>query len=267
LHSERKIMENGKPLHGTKLNEKESLFDLLIHDLTGPLSIISVSANSLLNKTDQYGSFTDQQKRSLDRISRNARKAQTLLHEMIEIFRSEEGLFKKEFFPIEKVVKDSLLDALEGSAPHAVENLYQVKTQEEFQNALKTQGIVIEITGRYCTSHFCHDQQKVQQIFRNLISNALKYRRERVTISIRGDSDLFFMVEDDGAGIPLEEQEIIFERFARLNNKKQGGIEGLGLGLTGVKALVEAMDGEITLLSREGIGSRFTVRIPSLESD
>jgi signal transduction histidine kinase len=197
-------METGKPLHGTKLNEKESLFDLLIHDLTGPLSIISVSANSLLNKTDQYGSFTDQQKRSLDRISRNARKAQTLLHEMIEIFRSEEGLFKKEFFPIERVVKDSLLDALESSVPHAVENLYQVKIQEEFQNALKTLGIVIEITGRYCTSHFCHDQQKVQQIFRNLISNAFKYRRERVTISIRGDSDLFFMVEDDGAGIPLE---------------------------------------------------------------
>jgi len=266
LHSKRKIMENGKRLHGKKLNQKDCLFDLLIHDLTGPLSIISVSANSLLNKTDQYGSLTDQQKRSLERISRNTRKAQTLLQEMIEIFRSEEGLFKKEFFPIERVLKDSLLDVLEGSAPDAVENLYQAKTQEEFQSALKAEGIVIEITGRYCTSNFCHDQQKVQQILRNLISNALKYQRERVTISISGDSDLFVMVEDDGAGIPLKEQEIIFERFARLNNK-QGGIEGLGLGLTGVKALVEAMDGEITLLSREGIGSRFTVRIPSLDSD
>jgi len=260
-------MENAKRLHGKKLNEKECLFDLLIHDLTGPLSIISVSANSLLNKTDQYGSFTDQQKRSLDRISRNARKAQTLLHEMVEIFRSEEGLFKKEFFPIERVLKDSLLDVLESSAPHAVENLCPVKTQEEFQSTLKTQGIIIEITGRYCTSPFCHDQQKVQQIFRNLISNALKYRKESVTVSIRGDSDLFVTVEDDGAGIPLKEQKIIFERFARLNNKKQDGIEGLGLGLTGVKALVEAMDGEITLLSREGIGSRFTVRIPPLDSD
>jgi two-component system, OmpR family, sensor kinase len=260
-------MENGKPLQDKKLAGKECLFDLLIHDLTGPLSIIAVSTNSLLNKPDQYGSLTDQQKRSLDRIARNARKAQTLLQEMIEIFRSEEGLFKKDSFPIERVLKDSLLDVLESAAPHAVENLYQVKTQEEFLGKLKSQGIVIEITGRYGTCHFCHDQQKVQQIFRNLISNALKYRKERVTVSIRGDSDLFITVEDDGAGIPLKEQAVIFERFARLNNKDQGDIQGLGLGLTGVKALVEAMDGEITLLSREGIGSRFTVRIPTLHSD
>lgn len=250
-----------------KRNEKETLFDLLIHDLTGPLSVISASAGSLLNKMDPTGSFTDQQKRSIERISRNARKAQTLLLEMIEIFRSEEGLFKKDFFPIEGVLKDSILDALEGAASDTVEKLFESKTQEEFYNILKTQGIFIDIDGRYLTSDFCHDRQKVQQIFRNLISNALKYRKKRIAISIRGDSDLFVMIEDDGEGIPLKEQGIIFERFARLTNKKQGGIEGFGLGLTGVKTLVEAMDGEITLLSREGMGSRFTVRIPSLDCD
>jgi signal transduction histidine kinase len=260
-------MENEKPMHGNKPNTKERLFDLLIHDLTGPLSIISVSANNLLNKTDQYGSLTDQQQRSLDRISRNSRKAQNLLQEMIEIFRSEEGLFKKDFFLIEKALRDSLLDVLEGSAPHAVENLYQAKTPEEFRHILNAQGIFVEITGRYCTSPFCHDPRKVRQILRNLMSNALKYRRERIDVSMSGDVELFIMVEDDGTGIPSKEQELIFERFARLNNQKQVDVKGLGLGLTGVKALVEAMDGEITLLSREGIGSRFTVRIPPLHPD
>jgi signal transduction histidine kinase len=260
-------MENHRSPHTKQFNGKECLIDLLIHDLTGPLSIISVSSSSLLNKTDQYGTLTDQQKRNLDRISRNARKAQTLLQEMIEIFRSEEGLFKKESFPIEKILHDSILDVLESSAPQAAENLCQVKTREEFRDILKAQGILIEITGRYCTSPFCHDREKVRQIFRNLISNAVKYRREEVNIAISGDGELFVMVEDDGAGIDLAEREIIFERFARLNNQGHAGIQGLGLGLTGVKALVEAMDGEITLMSGEGKGTRFTVRIPPLVSD
>ena len=70
------------------------------------------------------------------------------------------------------------------------------------------------------------------------------------------------MVEDDGIGIPLEDQEIIFKRFVRVNEKKLPHVSGLGLGLTGVKTLVEAMGGEITLESQEGCGTRFIVRIP-----
>jgi signal transduction histidine kinase len=60
------------------------------------------------------------------------------------------------------------------------------------------------------------------------------------------------------------EQENIFGPFLRLNDKKRTNVPGLGLGLTGVKALVEAMGGKIALLSGEGFGTRFTVQIPSL---
>jgi signal transduction histidine kinase len=259
-------MESKKQSRDTGLNVKDRLMDLLIHDLTGPLSIISVSTNSLLGKTSQNGPLTDQQKKILERILRNSRKAQTLLQEMIEIFRSEEGLFKKEWFPIEKVLLDSFVDVFESAASPVVEQLIQANTMEAFQTILKTQGIFIEITGRYRASQFCHDQRKIQQILRNLLSNALKYREERITVAVRGDLDLLVAVEDDGVGIPAQEQEIIFERFARLN-EKQGGTQGLGLGLTGVRALVEAMGGDITVVSQEGIGTRFTVRIPPLDSD
>ena len=65
-------------------------------------------------------------------------------------------------------------------------------------------------------------------------------------------------------GIPLEKQETIFERFVRLTDKKHADVPGLGLGLTGVKTLVKAMGGEITVASREGFGARFMVRIPPL---
>ena len=94
------------------------------------------------------------------------------------------------------------------------------------------------------------------------MGNALKYRRERMGVMISGETDLIVSIEDDGIGIPLEDQEAIFGRFVRLNASQRPHVPGLGLGLTGVKTLVGAMGGEISLESREGVGTRFTVRIP-----
>jgi len=248
------------------MDVKWRLFDLFIHDLTGPLSIVSTSTDNLLHKVDRYGPLTDHQKRLLDRVSRNIHRAKSLTQEMIEILRSEDGVFEKEYFSIEKTLVESLLDVLEMSIPNAVERLSQAENQEAFRQDLQEHGIFVEITGKYCKSPFCHDQKKIQQILRNLMSNAMKYRRERMEVKISGEADLFVLVEDDGIGIPLEDQGAIFERFVRLNDEKRAYVPGLGLGLTGVKALVEAMEGEITLESQEGVGTRFMVRIPPIRS-
>jgi two-component system OmpR family sensor kinase len=96
------------------------------------------------------------------------------------------------------------------------------------------------------------------------VSNALKHRRKRIDVSISGETDLLILVEDDGLGIPVGEQENIFEPFVRLNDKKRTNVPGLGIGLTGVKALVETMGGKIALVSGEGLGTRFTIQIPPL---
>ena len=259
-------LEKEKPVNQERVGEKERLFDLLIHDLTSPLSIVSTTADNLLQKSDRYGALNDQQKRMVDRISRNIHKAQKLLQEMIEILRSEEGIFQKEFFSIEDTVRESLMDALDIALPHAMEKFYQSKSPEEFQSLLDTHRIFLKVTGKYCTSPFCHDPKKVQQVLRNLMSNALKYRRERMGVAISGETDLVVSVEDDGIGIPAEEQEAIFKRFVRLKDKRNANIQGLGLGLTGVKTLVEAMGGNITLESQENVGTRFIVRIPPIQS-
>lgn len=185
---------------------------------------------------------------------------------MIEILRSEEGLFQSDYFSIEKTLRESLLDVLEMSVPSAVEGLCHVENEETFRRGLKEHGVLVEITGKYCKTPFCHDQKKIQQILRNLMSNAMKYRRERMEVKISGEEDLLILIEDDGIGIPLEDQEVIFKRFVRLNNEKRPYVPGLGLGLTGVKTLVEAMEGEITLESQEGVGTRFKVRIPPISS-
>ena len=268
-HSER---DNSPTIHTEKNQEdkvvevKWRLFDLFIHDLTGPLSIASTSTDSLLHKVDQYGPLTDRQKHILDRVSRNIRKAKSLTQEIIEILRSEEGVFEREYFSVEETLVESLLDVLEMSIPNAIERLSQRENPEAFRNDLKDHGIFVEITGNYCKSPFCHDQRKIRQILRNLMSNAMKYRRQRMAVKISGETDLLISVEDDGIGIPLEHQSAIFERFVRLNNEKRAYLPGLGLGLTGVKALVEATGGEITLESQEGVGTRFMARIPPIRS-
>lgn len=254
--------EEGKGVGREEIITKEPFIDLLIHDLSSPLSIISSSVISLLQKSDRYGPLTEAQRKVLERIARNTLKAQILVQEIIEITRSKEGLFQKEYFPIEKVVRESILEVLESTGCEGVETLYGMDYGEEFKRLLQSYGIYVEVSGRWCHTPFCHDPKKIQQILRNLISNAMKYRRSRVDLSVGGEVELLIWVKDDGQGIPPEDQETIFHRFKRLREKRDTEIPGWGLGLAGVKVLVEAMKGEIRLESKEGVGTCFMVRVP-----
>lgn len=244
------------------MTRKDPLVDLLIHDLTGPLSIVLASVNSLLNKEDKLGPYNEYQKDTLKRAQRNAEKAKALLLEIIEVYRSEEGLFRRDQFLISDVLREALIDAVEVVTPAIGEELARAD-DDSFDKVLARNGILIEVCGRYGESFFTHDPKKIRQILRNLISNALKYRKSTMKLKIAGDLDLVISVEDDGQGIPEEKQDYIFKRFFNLKSKK-GGPEGLGFGLSCVKNLVEKMRGEISLKSGEGAGSCFTVRIPPL---
>jgi signal transduction histidine kinase len=244
------------------MNQKELLIDLLIHDLTAPISIVFTSVKNLLNKPDKYGT-TDQQKEVLERVLRNSGKAKTLLQELIEVYRSQEGQFCRESLLMREVVRESFLDAMEIISPHRAESLLCCTTDDEFFNSLQSQGITVEISGKYSKVSFPHDHRKLRQIVRNLISNALKYYQQKLTVSVSGDKDLVISVEDDGPGISEKAQENAFKRFATSKDKPEA-MEGLGFGLSCVKTLVDTIGGDITLTSREGAGTCFTLRIPPL---
>lgn len=246
------------------MSKKDNLIDLLIHDLAGPISIISTSTNSLLIKEHQYGPLTNRQRQTLERILRNTSKAQTLLREMVEIYRSEEGLFHCGNFMIAEALNESILDALDIVNPVLAGKLAFVKRDDAFYRILEDNGVLVECTGRYCQMPFYHDQKKVQQVLRNLISNALKYRKEQVKISISGDSDLIIYVRDDGPGIPSAQLENVFTRFGVLKEKsrEESKTPGFGFGMSCVKILVDVMGGEINLESKEGDGTCFAVRVP-----
>jgi signal transduction histidine kinase len=112
------------------------------------------------------------------------------------------------------------------------------------------------------------DRVRVEQIVANLISNAIKYGRGgpiRLQLSQCGPMARF-TVRDAGPGIAPEEQKRIFERFVRIDSRNEPPNipkqEGYGLGLWIVKRIVEALGGSISVESRAGQGSSFTVELP-----
>jgi signal transduction histidine kinase len=107
-------------------------------------------------------------------------------------------------------------------------------------------------------------EQAYHPIVSNLVSNALKYTHTgSVAISLRQNGSWAVLeVRDTGIGIPESEVQLLFAEFFRASNARQGKFPGTGLGLAGVRALVERCGGKLELESKENRGSRFSVRLP-----
>jgi signal transduction histidine kinase len=249
------------------MGPKEYLYDLFVHDLTGPLSVAAATAKGLLSRMETYGPLTEQQKRCLKRIERNTNRAQLILKEILDVGRSEEHLFHTNEFSLQELVKDALLNVMETMDASFAERLQDLQSQEAAWDAFREQGVFIRITGKYAASPFFHDRRKIELILENLISNALKHRKKKLEVCIGGERDLLIIVSDDGCGIPKNEQEVMYKRFIQLKHGELRQAQGFGLGLFCVKALVESMGGEIAVTSEEECGTTFSVRISPLNAE
>jgi hypothetical protein len=108
------------------------------------------------------------------------------------------------------------------------------------------------------------DRQRLKQVLVNLVSNAVKYNRERGSVSVSWTVEggrVRIAVRDTGAGIPEEKRSRLFQPFERLG-AEQGAIEGTGLGLAVSKGLTEAMGGVIGVESEVDVGSTFWIELP-----
>jgi signal transduction histidine kinase len=106
------------------------------------------------------------------------------------------------------------------------------------------------------------DPKLLFQVFSNLLSNAVKYSPEGgpIEVEARVEDEIVVAVSDQGIGIPMRDLDRLFERYHRGSNVS--GIVGTGLGLYLVKMVVDLHGGAVAVESREGEGSRFTVRLP-----
>ncbi len=102
-------------------------------------------------------------------------------------------------------------------------------------------------------------------MFNNLVNNAIKYTPEGgeifISTSKKGNIGLI-SVKDTGIGIPKQEQDKIFNRFYRVKEDSTKDIPGTGLGLAMVKGIVDDLGGDIQVISEEGMGTTFVVKIP-----
>ena len=114
------------------------------------------------------------------------------------------------------------------------------------------------------------DRQAIRQVMTNLVSNAIKFTPEggRVDISFAGgcDEEVHLIVSDTGLGIPEDKHEDIFKPFHRVETDATIAVPGTGLGLPIVQSLLTAMDGRVTVQSKPGQGSTFTVTLPAVAS-
>jgi signal transduction histidine kinase len=112
------------------------------------------------------------------------------------------------------------------------------------------------------------DRDKLRQVLVNLVENAIKYSPDggRVTVTVASvDAGVRLTVADEGLGIPEREQTRIFDKFHRLDPNMTRGVGGTGLGLYICREFVVGMGGRISVESREGHGSRFSIELPAAD--
>lgn len=228
------------------LNELKSRFvTTASHEFRTPLSTILSSA-SLIEK---YTESDQQPKREkhISRIKSAVVNLTDILDDFLSLSRIEEGKVKAQN---QRFSVKELLDQV-------IEELEPIKKP--------TQNLLIEgIDGDDLYLH--SDPKFIKNIFLNLLSNAIKYSREgEIRCAVWEEEGNFVIeVEDEGVGIPKDEQKYLFDRFFRASNA--GSSQGTGLGLNIVNQYVRFLGGGISFESEEGVGTTFTVRIPKLKT-
>jgi signal transduction histidine kinase len=238
-------------------------FEFLVHDLKVPLAVIEAGILSLLQKQDKYGELNDKQIKILERALRNTIVTRTLVNDALEIGRSSQGIINKSTFTPAQLVIGTLVEILDLTDHSTADAIKECKTLTDLRTCLGRQGLSVEVDEMCWIRDLYLDESKVRQILRNLLTNALKYRKARVDLKIAlGEHHFLISVRDDGEGIPSGYHKKIFECYFQMDMKTDHCVRGHGLGLAGVQVLLEDMGGELFLESDTGKGATFSVKIP-----
>lgn len=239
--------------------------DLLIHDLKVPLAVIEAGVVSLMNKQDKYGPVTEQQARVFARVLRNTKVLKTLVNDALELGRSEKGVLNISRFRLSGLIEEALEEIFDLTDANVSEEIKGCTDLSRVKGTLESRGVLLSVDEELWKAEISQDHAKVNQILRNLLSNALKYRKKVVELKVdRTDTALILSVKDDGEGIPAAYHQKIFECYFQMEPDSRGSctVRGHGLGLAGVMVLVEDLGGNLFLDSDEGQGTRFLVKLP-----
>jgi signal transduction histidine kinase len=213
------------------------------HDLKTPLSVIRMFGETL-----ELGRVRDEATRGeyYRVITRESERLSRLIDNVLDFSRIEGGRRRYERTPtaIEPLVRDVL---------------------EAFAHPFSQRGFKVEVDVAPGLPEVELDADAVSQALANLVDNAIKYSPDGTSLRVEAaarDGALTLAVVDEGIGIPREEQRRIFEKFYRVGRSETQGRRGSGVGLALVRHVAEAHGGRVTVESRPGAGSRFTLWLP-----
>ena len=226
---------------------KSDLMAMVSHDIRGPLTAVQMGLD-MIGK-GFYGELDSNGKRVLDTSQQAVSYLISLVANLLESDNAERGVI--EFSMSETSVGKTIERAIATACGASVESSIRVESE-------------------YTNDSFYGDEDRLVQVLVNLISNALKYAPEGSVVKVLGGIEgvrVKFQVVDQGAGIPIERQSIIFERFKQLDQPKHRKRMGFGLGLAICKSLVEGHGGTISVQSEVGKGSTFSFFVPLLQEE
>ena len=214
---------------------------LVSHELRSPMAAVIGAARTLEERwrelnADQRGAF-------LALIADETNRLATLIGDVLDTSRIEAGTFSYRFTEVD--VAELVRTTVAGFALH----------QDEVSVIAHADGVVPSVRG---------DRERLRQVLRNLLENAVKYSPAGEVVDVRARADdgrVLVTVEDSGPGIPGEQHGLIFERFGRANVGL--GKPGTGLGLFIARSIAEAHGGTLSVVSAPGEGATFTLELPS----
>jgi signal transduction histidine kinase len=230
------------------LNELKSNFvSSVSHELRAPIASVRLLAEGL-----ESGRIKEEPKRLeyFKFIVQECRRLSALIENVLDFSRIEQGRKQYEF---EETDVAALIQ----------------KTIQVMQPYAGERGIRLATSGIAENHSITADAHALQQALVNLIDNAVKHSPAGGVVSVgleRHASFVAIWVEDKGEGIPIEEQERIFQRFYRVGSELRRETQGVGIGLSIVKHIVEAHGGRVTVRSAPGQGSRFVIELPALNA-
>lgn len=227
-----------------ELNALKSRFvSMASHEFRTPLSTIMSSVDLIARYSD--GPQRDKVERHVSKIRGKVRELTTMLNDFLSLDKLEQGMVR--------------CTASELDVVHLC-----IELVEELRNLTKSgQEIIYNHEGT--ERNVMQDRQMLGHLLSNLVSNAIKYSPENKRIELTtsvANRVLQITVSDEGMGIPLEDQQHLFERFFRASNAFT--VQGTGLGLNIVRKYLDLMGGTIHFTSEPGKGSVFTAQLPQL---
>ncbi len=222
---------------------REQMLAIVSHDLRNPLAVVMMAAK-LIERTANRDPSGDRMRKSANAIIHEAERMNRLVMDLLDVSKIEAG----RSLPVAAARRDGA-ELLKRSV-------------ERFESLARARGLKLEVhapPGRYDLD--C-DAERLHQVFANLIGNAIKFTPSGGTITAKvahAEGDIVFSIGDTGTGIPEAQVSRLFEPYWQAGADRSGA----GLGLSIVKAIVQAHRGRVWVETEEGAGSTFYCALPA----